>query len=286
MSKFRNEFAELLNNLRKDPKFIIKDLEEQMKYIDNKKVMRLPGSKCGIQLNEGAPAYTQAISNLQEIQPVGEVKPNPWLNAITKEYLAEIVKADDHDVEANKFDEILDKYGKYEGNLYTISEYGGDSPKQVLMNLLVQDGAEKKTNVINMTKTNFREIGVSFGAHKTYGYCTFILMVTKFKSVEDIQESKKLNEANIPEAKAQPNPYLEEPSNDTPTPSNPNTVLRAKKKDLPLEVDPDFTEGVVKVTKSEKIIEISGKKYLVITTVKFMEDGSKETEKIREPLDQ
>ena len=48
MSKFRKEFIELVNSYRQDPKGIIPDLEQQMQYVDEKKILRIPGSSCGI----------------------------------------------------------------------------------------------------------------------------------------------------------------------------------------------------------------------------------------------
>lgn len=268
MSKFRNEFLELVNNLRRDPKSIIPDLQAQAKYVDNKNVLRLPGAECAIQLNDGKAAYDKAIEALKELPAAPKINLNKSLNAITKEYLEEIKKAGDADVEESVFNDILKKYGDYKGRLYTISEFGGDNPKQVLINLLIQDGRDQKTNCKNITGKDFSEMGLSFSEHSTYGFCTYILMVTSFKPAE----GKTIVETDEVETI--------------------QSKLRAKKpgevevKKVKVEkADDDFDENVLSVKKSEKIVEKKGKKYKVTTTVKVLLDGTKEVNTESEPLD-
>lgn len=269
MSAFRKEFIEIINQIRDDPTSIIGDLEEQMQHIDGKRVLRIPGTKCGIQLREGKEAYEKAIEALKKAPKVPPLKANKGLNAVARDYLAEITKeADPDDVDSSKFNEILNKYGDFLGSLSNISEFGGESPKQCIINLLVQDGSDK-TNVETFTSDKFKEIGLCFDKHKSFRFCTFILMATKFK----------INEANV----------KEEPEEET-KPETVESKLRAKKKEdapAPAEDDDDddeMEEGVKSVKKSSKIVEKKGKKYKETTIIKTMMDGTTEKEVVREEI--
>lgn len=275
MSKFRNEFVELVNNLRRDPKSIIPDLEEQVKCVDDNKILRLPGAECAIQMNDGKIAYEKAIEVLKELEPQPEINMNKSLNGIAKEYLEEIKKAGDNDVAESVFDNILKKYGKYKGRLYSISEFGGDSPKQVLINLLIQDGKDEKTNCKNITNKDFHEIGLSFSEHPEYLFCTYIIMVNSFVAAEGTQaepeETPKLRAAKKPEE-----PVEEKVEKKVEKKENLNVE----------EADDDFDENVKSCKTTEKIVVKKGKKYKVTTTVKIMLDGTKETNTETEPYEE
>ncbi|MCQ2817538.1 MAG: hypothetical protein MJ252_09770 [archaeon] len=267
MSKFRKEFIELVNKFRKDPTFIIPDIEEQMGYVDDKKVLRIPGSNCGIQLNDGKKAYQDAINEIKTLKTAPELKTSAGLNAVAKDYLKQVCAVDDpDDVPSDAFNDTLNKYGKFVGSLSNISEFGGDSPKQTFINLLVQDGSAAKNNCKSFAKDRYKEIGVHFNEHPTYSFATFVLMATKFTSNSNVPSEEEEPVTMKPKETVllQEKVVSNSPGNDRP----------AATSSAPAAGGDDEELTVVKTETKQKMIKRDGKKIKLTTTIETYSDGS------------
>lgn len=182
-SKFITEMVGLINKLREDPEAFVPILEKYMGYIDDKKVMRIPGADAGIQLNEGREAYVTAINEIRNL-PKGTpaLELNEALRNACKEYCGMLSKADDPN-SVEKFGEnVCGKYGDFVGSLSNLSEFGGNNPEQIITNLLAQDGSPNKTYMKALTSSKFKVIGAHFATHDVYQYCTFIALATKYNA--------------------------------------------------------------------------------------------------------
>lgn len=294
---FRDEFIFLLNKLREDPTFIIPDLKDQMKYVGEDNVLMLPDADCGIELQDGKESYEQAIKVLKTLKPAPPLVSNVGLNAAAKEYLAEIKKVEDpEDVPGEKFDEIIDKHGSFSGAFSNISEYGGETPKQALINLLVQDGSDEKSNAISFTSDKYKEIGFHCATHNTFRFCTLIFLVTKFKINDKIeQDDKEEGEVSGKAGKSVTTTTTEKVSNDgnTKTVEVVETTVTTTTKTIVEDEEPKEKKPAKLRAKKELKFEVMEereeqreKRYNVNTTIFKRLDGTKEVIIIREPNDE
>ena len=209
------------------------------------------------------------------------MKESRGLTVVAKEYLTVLCGYDDPDdfykEKPDLFNETLDKYGKFIGSLSNISEFGGDSPKQTFINLLVQDGSPNKTNCKTFCDTKFKEIGLHFKEHPSYSNATFILLATKYTpnaaaNSAPLDEDGEagttgptlVHEQIITQSKPEP-VTAPAPAKETPA---------AASASAPAGGDEDELKVVKTETKS-KLIKRDGKKIKVTITTETYNDGSK-----------
>ena len=88
----------------------------------------------------------------------------------------------DNGIDINKFDnidikKIIDKYGKYSGNLCILISCGGDELESIVTYLIVCDGDQRNKL--------FKKIGVAHGKHPIYKYVSIFILSTDFDNKND-----------------------------------------------------------------------------------------------------
>lgn len=282
MSKFRAEFIDLVNTLRTNPQAILAKIKQQMNENVSNDGILTQSDGIRIRLKDGKKAYELAIKALSSCSSVAPMKENKTLHQVSKDYLSKLETYEDmNEAPDDLFNTTHKKYGTFEGKLSSVSEFGGNSPLQVLINLLVEDGSDSKEYIKIFMDPKLKEIGLHFQAHKEYRFCTFIVLATKFKG--DDNDSDNVVEQKITTEIS--NTYVDD--DDVPKKkenislrNKPNVHANAPQNE---EEDDDtleyFDENVKSVKKSTKIINKNGKKYKVSTITKVLIDGTVETQK-------
>ena len=313
---FEEQLVDEINELRTTPQDYEQKVRKYIRYFANK-TLKIPGSKAGIRTEEGAAAYEEAADYLSsfkvELKPL---EPSKGLGRICVDFLEKAKRVDPEDIRSINLEGIIDNYGSFNGSLNRAMDFGGEDPEQVVMNLLVCDGDPNRGNRESLLSTDFNKIGVAFSTHPTYGFCTLIISCTRFKNtydsddygfIESQQEARPKKETKkkvlepqkrAPEPKKQPEPYKRAPEPQKRAPEPYKRAPEPKKQPEPYKKKPPVVEqaddeeeedvppeGVVSETRTEKIIMERGKKKRVIKIVRTMEDGSKETETIKENVD-
>ena len=319
---FEEQLVDEINELRTTPEQYAQKVRKYVRYFADK-TLKIPGSKVGIRTEEGAAAYEEAADYLvnfeTELKPL---EPSKGLGRICVDFLEKAKGVDPEDIRSINLEGIIDNYGSFSGSLNRAMDFGGEDPEQVVMNLLVCDGDPNRGNRESLLSTDFNKVGVAFADHPTYGFCTLIISCTKFKNTYDsddygfiesqkgVKAKKETKKKQLephkrePEPKKQPEPYKRapepkkqpEPYKRAPEPykraPEPKKPAESYKKKPPVVEQADDEEeedvppeGVVSETRTEKIIMERGKKKRVIKIVRTMEDGSKETETIKENVD-
>ena len=132
-------------------------------------------------------------------------------------------------------------------------DFGGEDPEQVLINLIVCDGDPNRGNRESLLSTDLKKIGIKHCKHSTYRFCTLIISCTKFINNVDSDDYGFFGKDNKGDAK---------------------------------EGEDDSPEDVVSEDRTEKIVMEKGKKVRIIKIVRTRGDGSKETETIKEPVEE
>ena len=274
MQGFEQQVANELNILRTIPQKYANTIREYKKYFKGTELI-LPGTNIAIQTQEGANAYEEAGQYLENANVINPLKLNESLCRIAKEYLVEVQKTDINEVSNIDLESIIANYGQFKGSFSRIIDFGGTTPALVIANLLVGDGDEKRSQRQSLLNEKFFLMGVASGKHSQFGQCTVILLCTEFNSnnPENVyrEDEKKVNLIGQPTKlrSKPPTQYTQQYNN----PPQGNVVPQQN-----YGGDPDCPEGVKKVIKTENIIVEGGKRKKIIKTVKYMEDGSMQTE--------
>ena len=267
MDAFSVEVANELNQLRTSPQTYSKRIRDYKKFFKGT-VLRLPGSNVGIQTQEGAAGYEEAAEFLDNHKNINALKLYKPLCLIAKEFLTEVQKTQIDEVNQIDLESIIGKYGNFSGAFSRAIDFGGTEPDLVISNLLVSDGDESRSQRGSMFNDNLNLIGVATGKHTQYGQCTVILTCGSFNCINPDDDK-----------------YLVEEKK--PTLTNQPTKLKSKNPTAQKQnfEDPDCPEGVRKVVKSESEVVEGGKRKKIIKTVKYMEDGSVQTEIEKEVIE-
>lgn len=173
-----------INEVRTNPKAYAEKIEK-LKGCFKGKVLRLPGSKVGIMTTEGAKAYEECVTYLQNADPVEKLESSRGLNNIAKEFLSRVQQIDPEKIGDIDMDEIIEKNGSFVGNFSRAIDFGGVDAQSAIANLLVCDGDSSRGQRESLFNNNIHFIGAASGKHKTYGTCTVIVSATKFTDKMD-----------------------------------------------------------------------------------------------------
>lgn len=270
MQAFDQQVANELNILRTSPKHYALKIRQYINYFKGT-VLKIPGSNIGIQTKEGAKAYEETAEFLENHDGIHPLKLNYTLCQIANDFLKEIQKTSFEDINNLDLESIMPNYGKFEGSFSRAIDFGATNPEMVITNLLVGDGDETKSQRQSMFNVKLNEIGVANGKYEEpFGHITLILTCTKF--IPNNPENENM---------------VFEPQEKKVTLNKEPTKLRSKAPNKPPMQsqsqndnfeDPECPEGVSKVVKTEKEVFESGIKKKIIKIVKYMEDGTIQTE--------
>ena len=203
---FDRELVDVVNQLRSNPKKFAEKIKKYLDYFEGS-VLKIPGRKAGIQTHEGPKAYQEAVNYLSRQNPVEPLSPSKALFRISQDYLRKIQRknanASDVDVDA-----LIDKYGTYYGDLIHAADYGGQSPEEALIFLIVSDGDYNRRQRESLLSSSYKLIGGATGKHPMFQNCTVIFTCSEFENSKDAEDIGFLDGSSYsqakPEAKAQP----------------------------------------------------------------------------------
>ena len=166
------------NKVRENPQVIIPDLEAMLKKFDGKKVKLSEGLNLVTQ--EGAPAVQEAIEFLKKQKPLCTQKWNTLMAQAAKAHTLDLGPKGllEHDsTDGTKMADRLSKYGQWlktcGENLGTCLTKGGDG-KDVVIDLIVDDGVSSRGHRSNIFNPAFDTMGCFTGPHTQYNNMTTI----------------------------------------------------------------------------------------------------------------
>ena len=180
------------------------------------------------------------------------LEPSKGLCKLAENFLSEAQK--DADNVGNIQPDVLIKklgLGALQGYVSRLFEFGGETPEQVIINIIVSDGDPSRSQRESLLNAGVKQIGVANGKHDMYGHLTTIIVATKLKSNDDSNDKGLLDGEYIP-------------------------------KDLEKVGDNEIDEDVEKIEKIENIITEKGIKKKITKIIKYMKDGTKQIETYKE----
>ena len=294
---FQKDLLNEMNEFRTNPKEYAKKLEKQLPNFKGKTLVN-PIKKVGMQTQEGAEAYKEAIDFLSKAEPVEPLEPSKGLGRISADFLAEVLKVDPNEIGNINVDDIIEKYGSFVGSLNRELDMGNETPEDIVVSLIVSDGDPSRSHRDCLLSSELKKVGIAGGKHPTYRYCTVIFFCTKFTNNVDSDDNGFCDE-NCTE-KAEPKKeegqtlkpkkvVLNKPPEEV---KEVKVVKEEKEVKEVKEEEPEVInngeeerDDVLSEKRSEKIVIENGKKKKIVKITRKLKDGSVEEETFKEKVE-
>lgn len=182
--EFYKKLIDEINKVRKDPKAFAEKLLGYKQYFEGNYLV-LPGSDSKVETQEGFQAYEEAANILKGTDPLPELSPSKGLGKIAADFLEKIKETDPDKIGEIDLNSLIAKYGSFSGTFENIIEFGNNAPDLIVTNCIVCDGNPERENRSILLSKDLLKVGMAFGAHVTYGYCTILISCTDFKNVDN-----------------------------------------------------------------------------------------------------
>jgi hypothetical protein len=287
---FSYEVIQELNTLRTNPKIYANYLQEEIKYFTGN-LLKLPGENSNLRTQEGPAAYEEAINFLLNVKPVPPIDMHTSLFKIANDYLRDARNVSYDNLETLDIDKYIQNYGTFQGKFSRMMDFGGTTPRRVITNLVTCDGDQTRGYRLSLFSKDFKFIGVASGPYPTYNRFTILLNCTKFVSHDPNNDIPILVKGSTSKTTTTTTTTTKSTTvQDEPQLIGKTTKLKSGARtqfnnpgDNNFEEDL-MEEGVKSVKRTEKIETINGKQFKIIKKIKYLEDGSTETETIKEQL--
>jgi uncharacterized protein YkwD len=133
---------------------------------------------------EGLPAVDEAIAFLEEVKPVGPLKPSKGLSLASKSHADDIgPKGIVGHVGSNgsTFKQRIEAQGRWDGEIGENISFGPTKAREIVMLLIIDDGVPNRGHRVNIFNKKYGRSGVNIGIHSKYGHCCVITYSGGFK---------------------------------------------------------------------------------------------------------
>jgi len=299
---FLRQLVEEINSARTNPAAYASKIQEYIPHFQDK-ILKLPDQRVAIKTQEGAAAYEECVNFLKSAEATEAHVPSRGLTRIANDFLSGVQSVDPSQIGTIDMNAIIDKYGSFQGNFSRAMEFGGSTPEQVVINLLVSDGDKTRSQRDALLNPILKRVGVAQGKHDIYRTVTIIVSCTVFQNNVDSDDTENYDGTDLPPAgpkvvpqpepvqqpipvqtMAPPQPQYESPPQPEPVPvqSQPGLVMLNDKivEQQPAQENPveGGDDNIINVDRSERVVVDGGKKKKKITLTKHYKDGHTEKE--------
>ena len=206
------EIIEEINKLRADPILYSKKVEEYSQYFTDK-ILKLPNLNVKIRTQEGSAPYLDTIEYLKTKEKKNALVPSKALCEIAQEIADNLIDSETGEIDEELHEQIIDKHGSFNGKFTRAMDFGGFTSEQVVINFLVCDGDEDRTQREPLLGDGLNKIGVAFGKHNIYSTICVLVTCTEFtntkdpddimvfKDIDENEEKKKLEQEKLEKEK-------------------------------------------------------------------------------------
>jgi len=176
-----------LNFARTQPAEYATFLEQHKALFVDPLIFQTPdGSR--IVTSEGTAAVDEAIDFLRNVKPVMAFKPSLGLTKAALDHNNDtgplgLVGHQGSDG-SSPFDRMK-RHGQWKISAGENISYGHEDPRQIVIQLIVDDGISNRGHRANIFEPKFQRIGVAVGQHKVYGFMCTMDFAGGFKEKED-----------------------------------------------------------------------------------------------------
>lgn len=165
------QVLEEINLARTEPKTYAGFIRE-FRSLFRGKYFVLPGSPVRNQTNEGVKAVDEAIKFLSRLKPLPPLSWSDGLAAAAAELAEEQGSSGDighNGRRSHGMQERIERHGKWESQIAENIGYGPKDARNMVMQLIIDDGVSSRGHRKNTFGTAFKAAGVACGIHPGFG---------------------------------------------------------------------------------------------------------------------
>lgn len=185
MTTFEQQVLTEMNQARTDPAGYARHIERLLQYFDGD-LLRIPG-EVALRTSEGARAVREAVAALRAQSPLPALTGSPGLARAARDHAEDLGPrgAFGHaGSDGSGMDARISRYGEWDGSAAENISYGSDSPRDVVIGLLVDDGVSSRGHRHNILSADARFAGVGCGRHTEYGTMCVIDFAGGYREAE------------------------------------------------------------------------------------------------------
>ena len=159
-----------LNHARTDPASFVPVLRDRLRYFDGR-VLRLPG-QVPLQTREGASAVKEAIADLSKRPKLRPVVADEALTKAARDHVRDQGKkglVDHKGTDGSMPSDRMARYGFHAAQVAENISYGPNDGKDVIADLLVDDGVKGRGHRNSLLNPSFTRAGIACGPHARFG---------------------------------------------------------------------------------------------------------------------
>lgn len=281
---FLRQLVEEINLARTNPAAYASKVQEYIPHFQDK-ILKMPDQRVAIKTQEGAAAYEECVNFLRSAEPTEAHVPSRGLTRIANDFLSGVQSVDPSQIGTIDMNAIIDKYGSFQGNFSRAMEFGGSTPEQVVINLLVSDGDKSRSQRDALLNPILKRVGVAQGKHDIYRTVTIIVSCTVFQNNVDSDDTENYDGTDLPPAGPkvvpQPEPVQQPIPAQTMAPPRQEYASPPQPEPIPVQSQPGLVmlndkiveqqpaqenpveggdDNIVNVDRSERIVNDGGKK--------------------------
>lgn len=172
---FERAVVQEMSDLRVQPRAYARHLREFRPYFEGK-LWKRPG-RIPLRTEEGLTALDEAIAFLEKVQPVGPLRFNEGLARAARLHAQDIGprgSLEHAGSDGSRLSQRLNRLGTWHGviseNIGTLEE----DPRQVVIQLLVDDGVSSRGHRLNLFNPDLHQAGAGRAPHRDYRVVTVI----------------------------------------------------------------------------------------------------------------
>ena len=167
-----------INKLREDPKSYIPLIQSQMRTNKKNKILKKKDSNLQIQTIEGKSAYEDAISFLEQQEPVSPLTKEIKLSYAAQDLVKDIGErgvVSHKDKDGLYASERIEKYCEWDFCANEVIEVSSKNAQDILISLLVDDGFRNRPDRKALFQHIYNYVGIACGPHSEYEIVTVIV---------------------------------------------------------------------------------------------------------------
>jgi hypothetical protein len=158
------------NKARTDPKkYAELYIQPDLQYFKGKKLAK-PG-QAFVMTQEGPDVMEECIAEMTKMEPVGVLTPEKGLSLSAKDHAIDQGKTGETGHTGSDESDPFDRIERYADSLSTAGEniaYGPTTGRDIVLQLLIDDGVPDRSHRINIMKSDFTQAGIAFGTHPKF----------------------------------------------------------------------------------------------------------------------